>query len=211
MPFSAKSSPPSDSGTTTVQAAFQDAAVAGSALIVAPGGYLLTEELSAALASSGRDKVWIRLGPEDRDPGTLLRSVVAAVDRCRPGTDEAGQALMRRRPGPVSGWPPLFADAAMGLATAVPTPAAMVIEHLHHLDEAESTLALLSEHLLGLLPDCLARIVVSHQQPPRAVVPPPAARYTARDLRIPSAQAGHGGAVRPWPGPGPRRAGHRSG
>ena len=58
---------------------------------------------------------------------------------------------MRRRPGPVMGWPPLFGRLAAELAELMPKPSALVLEHAHHLGRAHRTLTLLGGTLLPAL------------------------------------------------------------
>ena len=81
--------------------------------------------------------------PEDRDPGTLLVSLAAVVERLQPGSDQELLELARRRPGPVAGWIPLFSRLGAALAGALSPRDALVLEHADHLDERNLTLGLL--------------------------------------------------------------------
>ena len=84
---------------------FDRAALGGLSAFVAPPGYLLSEGLFEALQRQGRPVVWVRLGPEDRDPGTFLRTLsppssatVPASAGTRPPPPAAGRPAS-------SGWP----------------------------------------------------------------------------------------------------------
>lgn len=131
MPFIAKSAAPRGSNSAAAHWTFDRAAAGGLTLFTAPPGYL--EGLSDALRRQGRQMHWIRLGPEDSDPGTLLLSVLAAVQHQHPGFGLSTLELIRRQPGPVMGWPPLFGRLAAELAEVMPGPAALVFEHVHFL------------------------------------------------------------------------------
>ena len=85
MPFTAKSAAPVAPAPAARHWTFDRAALGGLTSFVAPPGYLLSEGLFEALQRQGRPVIWVRLGPEDRDPGTFLRSLVAAVQRHHPG------------------------------------------------------------------------------------------------------------------------------
>lgn len=159
-------------------------------LFTAPPGYLLAEGLSDALRQQGRQTHWIQLEPEDRDPGTFLLSVLSAVQHQHPGFGLSTLELMRRRPGSVMGWPPLFGRLAAELADAMPGPAALVFEHAHHLGRAHRTLALLGSTLLPALNLDTACVLMSHEDLPLAALPTSIVRRSTRDLR--------------WPGPGRR-------
>ena len=64
-----------------MHSAFEDAATDGVAVLEAPSGNVLTEGLVSALTGAGRAPLWLRLGPEDRDPATFLVSLAAAAQR----------------------------------------------------------------------------------------------------------------------------------
>ena len=91
----------------------------------------------------GRQTHWIRLGPEDRDPGTLLLSVLAAVQHQHPSFGLSTLELDTAQTRTSMGWPPLFGRLAAELAEVMPGPAALVFEHVHFLGRAHRTLALL--------------------------------------------------------------------
>src|SRR5436190_1682073 len=116
-------------------------------LFNAPAGYLLSESLAATLAEHGRPVLWLRLGHEDRDPGTFLVSLIAAAQRLHSGVGAATLEEMRRQPGPTSGWPQLFTQLAHELAEALPVSSALVFEHSHFLNHTHPTIELLCVHL----------------------------------------------------------------
>src|SRR6266545_83098 len=102
MPFIAKLLAPVASAPVVVPVAAGDAAAEGSILFVASPEYVLPEGIAIALRRRGRSPLWVRLGPEDRDPGTFLLSLIEGVGRLRPGFGKATLELMRRQPGPVA-------------------------------------------------------------------------------------------------------------
>jgi hypothetical protein len=65
-----------------------------------------------SLCTRGRPTLWLRLGPEDHDPAVLLASLIAGMQRLRAGAGTATLEHMRRRPGPIAGWPALFGQLA---------------------------------------------------------------------------------------------------
>jgi DNA-binding SARP family transcriptional activator len=183
MPFIAKSAMPSDPDPTAEHQVFDEAARAGHTLFTAPPGYLVSDGLSAALQRQGHRVVWVRLGPEDRDPGTLLLSVIAAARRWQSNFGERTVGLMRGQPGPVTGWPHVFARLAEELRDLLSTPSALVLQHVHHLKQTRPTVELLGAHLLPPLADRVACIITSHG-PPSPALPSGIVRRSARDLRL---------------------------
>jgi hypothetical protein len=184
MPFIAKSAMPSDPDPAAEHKVFNSAARGGHTLITAPPGYMLTEGLSAALQRQGHRVLWLRLGPEDRDPGVLLLSLIAAARRYQPEFGERTLELMRTNPGPISGWPLLFTGLAEELRDLFSAPVALVLQHAHHLEQARSTLQLLGFHLLSSLADRLACIITSSRALPSAALPGSIVHRSARDLRL---------------------------
>jgi len=180
MPFIAKSAVPVAPGPSARHWTFDRAALGGLSAFVAPPGYLLSEGLFEALQRQGRPVVWVRLGPEDRDPGTFLRTLVAAIQRHRPG--------FGWDPAPAAGeWPARFERLAAALALAAPAPASLVIEHAHHLGGAGDLLGA----LLGpLLDEDRACILTSDRPLPAGTLPARGATVTADDLRLGPGAAG---------------------
>src|SRR6266571_586388 len=183
MPFVAKSAAPRDPNLAAWNPVYDQAACGGITLLTAPPGYLLGEDLAASVARRGRGVIWLRLGPEDHDPGTLLASLVDAARRHDPALGPATAELMRREPGPVGGWPALF-DQLAAEFNGIDMAATLVVEHVHHLDQAHAALGLLATRLFPTLPPAMPRILTSHRELPPAALPPGAARWSASDLRI---------------------------
>ena len=198
MAFIAKSAAPDAPNPAARHWTFDRAALGGLTSFVAPPGYLLTEGLFEALQRQGRPVIWVRLGPEDRDPGTFLRSLVAAVQRHHPGfgwdlmTGPAGD------PGTRAGWPARFERLAAALDDAAPAPASLVVEHAHHLGgtagEPEgmgaAAPALLGVLLAPLLDDDRACIVTSDRALPTGALPARGSTVTTDDLRLGPGAAG---------------------
>jgi DNA-binding SARP family transcriptional activator len=188
MPFIAKSAAPVAARPAARHWTFDRAALGGLTAFVAPPGYLLSEGLSEALARQGRPVTWVRLGPEDHDPATFLRLLVAAVQRRHPGfgRDLAADPA-------AGGWPARFAAAAGELAAALPAPASLVVEHAHQLAGPSGdgpAAALLGRLLDPLLDDDRACIVTSDRELPAGALPARGATVGADDLRLGPAAAG---------------------
>ncbi len=184
MPFIAKSAMPCDPNPAAEHPAFDEAARGGYTLLTGSSACLLTEGLSAALQRHGRRVVWVRLGLEDRDPGTLLLSLIAAARRWQPDFGGRTVELMRGQPGPVAGWPLLFAGLAEELRDLLSAPSALVLQHVHHLQQTRLVLDLLGSHLLPALTDRVACILTSNCGLPSAALPGSMVRRSARDLRL---------------------------
>lgn len=184
MPFIAKLLAPVASAPVVVPVAADDAAAEGSILFVASPEYVLPEGIAIALRRRGRSPLWVRLGPEDRDPGTFLLSLIEGVGRLRPGFGKATLELMRRQPGPVAGWVPLFACLADELAGALGPSDAIVLEGIHHLGGSYPTLRLMSAHLLRSCQDEPVWLLISHREVPSALLPAEVRHRSARDLHI---------------------------
>ena len=184
MPFIGKSAMPCDPHPAAEHQAFDEAATGGHTLFTAPPGYLLTDGLSAALQRHGRRVIWVRLGPEDRDPGILLLSLIAAARRWQPDFGMRTVELMRQQPGPVAGWPLLFARLAEELRDLLSTSGALVLQDVHLLRRKRPTLELLGTHLLPALTSPVACVLISNHDLPSAALPAWIARRSARDLRL---------------------------
>ena len=165
MPFEPKALVPSGSGPEASHSAFEDVAAGGVTVLEAPPGHVLTEGLASALTRMGRNPVWLRLGQEDRDPGTFLVSLVAAAQRSG-DVGEATLRLMRARPGPVFGWSPLFARLARELRDGLAGRGALVLENVHHLGADSPTLSLVITDLLPELEATAPCVILAHRVPP---------------------------------------------
>ncbi len=162
-------------------------------LIDAPCGYLLSSGLSSALEGDRRPLAWLRFGPEDADPASCLLSLSRAVQALAP---QAGSAAPQQEglPGwreqagtqstdfwqaPGAGrvptcnpaaaspaWPDAFSGLAHAAARQVSGPAALVLEHLHHLADSPQTLRLLEYDFLARLPENVQVILTTQQALP---------------------------------------------
>jgi DNA-binding SARP family transcriptional activator len=168
MPFEAKALVPSGSDPEAFNNAFEDAAAGGVAVLEAPSGHMLTEGLASAFTRTGRHPLWLRLGPEDRDPGTFLVSLVTAAQRSGSGVGQATLRLMRARPGPVFGWPPLFAQLARELRDGMAGRGALVLEDAHQVWAGSPTLSLVSSDLLPGLEGTAPCVMLAHRIPSSA-------------------------------------------
>jgi DNA-binding SARP family transcriptional activator len=194
MAFIAKSAAPVAPAPAARHWTFDRAALGGLTAFVAPPGYLLSEGLFEALQRQGRPVIWVRLGPEDRDPGTFLRSLAAAVQRHHPGFGWDLAAAPEPDGDPAAaGWPDRFERLAAALAQAAPAPASLVVEHAHHLGGSAApgeVPALLGGLLAPLLDEDRACIVTSDEPLPAAALPARGATVTADDLRLGPGAAG---------------------
>jgi DNA-binding SARP family transcriptional activator len=176
MLFAAKLAAPLATAPGVRQSVITRALENALSLISAPAGYFLAEGLSASLAEQRRPVLWLRLGPEDRDPAHLLLALMAGARRLC--ADPLGTTLgtatleqMRRRPGPIAGWPPLFRTLARELGEALPAATVMVLEHLEHLNGLGPALELLGRHLLTILPRGITCLLTSNQRLFKAALP----------------------------------------
>ncbi|HET7087036.1 MAG TPA: hypothetical protein VFL17_00150, partial [Anaerolineae bacterium] len=184
MSFAAKSAIPNDADAALRQPVLEQAAEGGMTLFTAPAGYLLTGSLAAVLDGHGRSMLWLRLGPEDRDPAVLLMSLIASAQHIRPGLGTDTVSQMRRLPGPIQGWPHLFEHLGRELNEALPTSSAIVLEHVHYLNDVQPTLALLGHYILSALPSNVVCILASHNPLPPATLPVRTAYRGVNDLRL---------------------------
>jgi DNA-binding SARP family transcriptional activator len=165
MRFEAKALVPSGSGPEALIRAFEDAATGGVTILEAPAGYMLTEGLASAFKRIGRNPLWLRIGPEDRDPGTFLVSLVAAAQRSFGDVGQVTLKLMRARPGPVFGWPPLFPELARELRDGMAGQGALVLEDAHQAWAGSPTLPLVWADLLPGLEGTAPCVILAHHVP----------------------------------------------
>jgi ATP/maltotriose-dependent transcriptional regulator MalT len=189
MPFAAKSAAPYAARSPLRQLPLERAAAGGTTLLVAPPGYVLAEHLMAVLSEGGRPLMWLRFGPEDHDPATLLLSLIGAAQRLCPGVGKATLEQMRRQPGPLTRWSPLFAQLAHELAEALPMPCTIVLEHCHHLNDTNPTLGLLGCSFLPALPTRITCVLTASHSLPRAALPANLVQWGVGDLRLDTAAA----------------------
>jgi DNA-binding SARP family transcriptional activator len=164
--------------------ALERAADEGLTLLEAPAGYLFTAGLAAALEDHGRPAVWLRAGPEDGDPAVFLLSLIGAAQRVRPEVGAETSARMRRYPGPIGGWPRLFACLGREFAEALPTTSGLVVEDIHRLNAGSPTLELFGTYLLPALPASTTCTLTSRGHVVWAGLPGSVHRRTYRDLRL---------------------------
>lgn len=158
-------------------------------LFTTPPGYLLTESLAGLLAGRVPAQLWLRFGPEDRDPATLVLSFINASRRRDPKFGAAALKFMQEHPGPVAGWPRIFTHLAAELAEALPPGSVLVLEHIHQLNGAQPALGLLGSRLLAELSPRFHFILISHERLPASIFPPQTISIGVRELRLDS-QAG---------------------
>ena len=153
MTFEAKTLLPLPCDPDAAHATFEDAANGGITLLEAPAEYALTEGLALAFSGLDRHPLWLRLGPEDSDPATFLLSLVTAARRLDPDVGQATLKLMKEQPGPVFGWPQLYAQLARELQVCLALQGALVLEDIHHASADSPTLPLVGKYLLPELAD----------------------------------------------------------
>ena len=164
MPFAAKYAAPLPSDKGLRQPVLERAADGGITLFSARAGYLLTDVLAAALQERSRPTLWLRLDAEDHDPGSFLASLIAGVQRMNSDVGSKTLASMQCNPGPTMGWSAPFASLAQELAEGLPETAAIVLEHVHFLDDTQPTLELILNYLVPALPSSMSFILSTVQQ-----------------------------------------------
>ncbi|WP_327697232.1 BTAD domain-containing putative transcriptional regulator [Streptomyces sp. NBC_00459] len=185
MPLIAKALAPC-AEEISVPPTFTEAARGGLTVLHAPPGYVLGEGLATALTGAGRHPLWLRLDVEDGDPATFLISLSAAACRQRQGACRATRELLRARPGPVSGWPPLFERLASDLVPLLRGRGALVLENVHHASAPSRTLSLVIAHLLpALVAADVPCVLVGHRQVPPRLLSDGEVRCFGRELRVP--------------------------
>jgi hypothetical protein len=166
VPFEARALVPLGDHPQAAHPAFDDAAEPDLTLFDVADDSLPTEELAAALVRKSRRPIWLRLGPQDRDPGTFLVSL--ATSAARLGAANVTLELMRAKPGPVYGWPSLFAGLGAELGGRLNYADALVLEHVQHAWDRTATFTLLSTELLPALAGAVPCVLVACGSPPPA-------------------------------------------
>jgi DNA-binding SARP family transcriptional activator len=185
MTFEAKTLVPLPCDPEAAHATFEDAASGSITLFEAPPEYALTEGLALAFSDLDRQPLWLRLGPEDSDPAAFLLSLVAAARRLHRDAGHATLKLMKERPGPVFGWPPLYTQLACDLRVFLAFRGALVLEDIHRAGADSPTLSLVGRYLLPGLADAGPCVLVSHRGP-QAPVFDHCPRKSASELRLPA-------------------------
>jgi DNA-binding SARP family transcriptional activator len=182
MPFEARALVPLGDHPQAVHLAFDDAAEPELTLFDVAEDSLPTEGLAAALMRKNRRPIWLRLGSQDRDPGTFLVSLATSASRF--GAANVTLELMREKPGPVYGWPSLFAGLGAEMGGRLSEGGALVLENVQHAWDRTATFTLLSTELLPALARAVPCVLVACGSPPHAV-PGAWVRRSGDDLSLP--------------------------
>ena len=202
MPLEARALVPSADHPQAAYPAFDDAAEPELTLFDVAEDSLPTEGLAAALVRKSRRPIWLRLGPQDRDPGTFLVSLATAAARF--GAANVTLELMRAKPGPVYGWPSLFAALGAEMGGRLSKGGALVLENVQHTWDRTATFTLLSSDLLPALARAVPCVLVACGSPPHGVpgawvrrspgdlsLPPTAARRALDEIGLPLSRHAH--------------------
>src|SRR5262245_19417180 len=182
MPFEARALVPLGDHPQSAYPAFDDAAEPELTIFDVAKDSLPTEGLAAALVRKSRRPIWLRLGPQDRDPGTFLVSL--ATSAARFDAANVTLELMRAKPGPVYGWPSLFARLGAEMGGRLSEGGALVLENVQHAWERTATFTLLSTELLPALARAVPCVLVASGSPPHDA-PGTWVRRSRDDLRLP--------------------------
>jgi len=181
MPFESRARVPLGDYPEAACPAFADAAKPELTFFDVAEDSLPTEGLAAALVRTSRRPIWLRLGPQDRDPGTFLVSLANAAARL--GGASVTLELMRAKPGPVYGWAPLFASLGAEIGR-LSEGGALVLENVQHAWDRSATFTLLDSELLPALAHAVPCVLVARGSPPHGV-PGAWLRRSRDDLRLP--------------------------
>lgn len=182
MPFEARALVPLGDHPQSAHPAFDDAADPELTFFDVAEDSLPTEGLATALVRKNRHPIWLRLGPQDRDPGTFLVSLATAAARF--GAANVTLELMRAKPGPVYGWPSLFARLGAEMGGRLSQGGALVLENAQHAWDRTATFTLLSTELLPALARAVPCALVARGSPPHGV-PDTWVRRSRDDLSLP--------------------------
>src|SRR5262250_971375 len=186
MPFESRARVPLGDYPEAACPAFADAAKPELTFFDVAEDSLPTEGLAAALVRKSRRPIWLRLGPQDRDPGTFLVSL--ATSAARFGAANATLELMRAKPGPVYGWPPLFARLGAEMGGRLSEGGALVLENVQHAWDRTANFTLLSTELFPALARAVPCVLVACGSPPHGV-PSAWVRRSRDDLSLPRTAA----------------------
>ena len=182
--FTAKSASPLDGIGPYHYPVFDTITERKLSVITAPRGYLLSDSLAGRIMRQARPLVWLRMDQEDRDPATLLLSIISAVRRQQPDFGNETTGLMREKPGPIYGWAPLFAVLGSELRESLDPTTILVFEKLDRLEEGPGAIWLLGSQLIPAIPSTAACILISNQEIPSVALTERAVRWEANDLRL---------------------------
>ena len=161
------------------------------ALIQAAPGYLLTESLAASLEEQGQVLLWLRLGWEDFDPATCLLSLISTFQEHSEKIGTATLEAMRRLPGPIQGWPALFAQLGDEIREHMQESFILVLENLENLTRAPQTWMLLGNHFLPALPRQASVSLISQVNLPGHSLREQPEVITTNELRLPAEVSEH--------------------
>ncbi len=156
------------------------------ALIQAAPGYLLTESLVATLEEQEQVLLWLRLGWEDFDPATCLLSLIRTFQEHSEKIGAATLEAMRWLPGPIQGWPALFAQLGDEIREHMPESFTLVLENLENLIRSPQTLMLLGNHFLPALPKQASVSLISQVNLPGHSLRAQPEVITTKELRLPT-------------------------
>jgi DNA-binding SARP family transcriptional activator len=182
MPSEARALVPLGDHPQAAHPTFDDAAEPELTLFDVAEDSLPTEDLATALVRKSRRPIWLRLGPQDRDPGTFLASL--ATSAARFGAASVTLELMRAKPGPVYGWPSLFAGLGAEMGGRLSEGGALVLENVQHAWDRTATFTLLSTELLPALARAVPCVLVACGSPPHGA-PGAWVRRSCDDLSLP--------------------------
>ncbi len=154
-----------------------------STLIAVPEGYLLTDTLASVLVEKGLEVVWICFGPEDRDPGILLLSLVNGFEKVLPGIRDVILSKMRRQPGPVTGWEPFFAFIAAEINLNT-TGLVIILEGTENFRHSHICSRLIFAYFLENLAPKSRSVLISSGNLPKSTAFSPSFLIRPEDLRV---------------------------
>jgi DNA-binding SARP family transcriptional activator len=132
--------------------------------IAAPPGYLVPGHLSSVLGEEGHPIFWLSTGPEDRDPATLLLSLISTGKSVEQHLGEETINEMQRHPGCVYGWGAHYKRLSAEFTHGLPCTFAFVLENIHQLGENSPALKLARSLFLNQLQPSTNRILISHTE-----------------------------------------------
>lgn len=120
----------------------------------------------------------------ERDPGTLLLSLIEGARLCKPGFGAHTLARMKGEPGPVFGWAALYHSLAEEFNAELPEGSITILENVHTLIQNIPVLQLLNQEFVGKLSEKTSLIQVSHRSLPDNLLPPKMFTIGSQDLRL---------------------------
>ncbi len=128
-------------------------------LVVAPAGYGKTVAVELWLAEQGHTAAWVRADARDDDSMRLWSSLVAAVERVRPGAGGDALAALREAAGLVL---PVIEALASGLA-ADGRPIVLVVDDVQSISDLRCLRSL--DHAVASLPEHVQLVLISRTLP----------------------------------------------